>query len=131
MQYVQPDVSTICMRQPASAAAVLLLAGAKGMRLALPHSRVMLHQPLRPRGGPGHGHQDPGQRGASFERALRVEGEMSTLLFGINVSMSTTGADPWSKLARPRNWASTSFRQTTIRVAPSRPARWGQAEAAR
>jgi ATP-dependent Clp protease protease subunit len=45
MQYVKPDVSTICMGQAASAAAVLLLAGAKGKRLALSHSRVMLHQP--------------------------------------------------------------------------------------
>jgi ATP-dependent Clp protease protease subunit len=45
MQYVTPDVSTICMGQAASAAAVLLLAGAKGKRLALSHSRVLLHQP--------------------------------------------------------------------------------------
>jgi ATP-dependent Clp protease protease subunit len=45
MQYVQPDVSTICMGQAASEAAVLLLAGARGKRLALPHSRVLLHQP--------------------------------------------------------------------------------------
>ena len=45
MQYVKPDVSTICMGQAASEAAVLLLAGAKGKRLALPHSRVLLHQP--------------------------------------------------------------------------------------
>ncbi len=45
MQYVKPPVSTICMGQAASAAAVLLLAGAKGKRYALPHSRVLLHQP--------------------------------------------------------------------------------------
>ncbi|MGH9260615.1 MAG: ATP-dependent Clp protease proteolytic subunit [Acidimicrobiales bacterium] len=45
MQYVKPDVSTICMGQAASAAAVLLLAGTKGKRYALPHSRVLLHQP--------------------------------------------------------------------------------------
>ncbi len=45
MQYIKPDVSTICMGQAASAAAVLLLAGAKGKRYALPHSRVLLHQP--------------------------------------------------------------------------------------
>jgi ATP-dependent Clp protease protease subunit len=45
MQYIKPDVSTICMGQAASEAAVLLLAGAKGKRLALPHSRVLLHQP--------------------------------------------------------------------------------------
>jgi ATP-dependent Clp protease protease subunit len=45
MQYIKPDVSTIVMGQAASAAAVLLLAGTKGKRYALPHSRVLLHQP--------------------------------------------------------------------------------------
>jgi ATP-dependent Clp protease protease subunit len=45
VQYVKPDVSTICMGQAASASAVLLLAGAKGKRYALPHSRLLLHQP--------------------------------------------------------------------------------------
>ncbi len=45
MQYIKPDVSTIVMGQAASAAAVLLLAGTKGKRFALPHSRVLLHQP--------------------------------------------------------------------------------------
>jgi ATP-dependent Clp protease protease subunit len=45
MQYIKPDVSTIVMGQAASAAAVLLLAGAHGKRFALPHSRVLLHQP--------------------------------------------------------------------------------------
>jgi ATP-dependent Clp protease, protease subunit len=46
MQYVKPDVSTICMGQAASMAAVLLAGGAKGKRLALPNARMMLHQPL-------------------------------------------------------------------------------------
>ena len=45
MQYVKPDVATICMGEAASLAAVLLLCGAKGKRYALPHSRVLLHQP--------------------------------------------------------------------------------------
>ena len=45
MQYVKPDVSTIVMGQAASAAAVLSLAGAKGKRYALPHARILLHQP--------------------------------------------------------------------------------------
>jgi ATP-dependent Clp protease protease subunit len=45
MQYVRPDVSTIVMGEAGAAAAVLVLAGAKGKRYALPHSRVMLHQP--------------------------------------------------------------------------------------
>jgi len=45
MQYIKPDVSTICMGQAASFAAFLLLAGAAGKRYALPHARVLLHQP--------------------------------------------------------------------------------------
>jgi ATP-dependent Clp protease protease subunit len=46
MQYVRPNVSTICVGQAASMGAVLLLAGAKGKRYALPSSRIMIHQPL-------------------------------------------------------------------------------------
>jgi len=45
MQYVKPDISTICFGQAASAAAVLLAAGTPGKRLALKHSRVLIHQP--------------------------------------------------------------------------------------
>lgn len=46
MQYIKPDVSTLCLGQAASMGAVLLAAGAKGKRYALPHSRIMLHQPM-------------------------------------------------------------------------------------
>ena len=46
MQYIRPDVSTICVGQAASMGALLLAAGAKGKRYALPNSRVMIHQPL-------------------------------------------------------------------------------------
>ncbi|OVE81501.1 ATP-dependent Clp endopeptidase, proteolytic subunit ClpP [bacterium K02(2017)] len=46
MQYVKPNVSTICMGQAASMGALLLSAGAPGKRYALPHSRIMIHQPL-------------------------------------------------------------------------------------
>lgn len=46
MQYIRPDVSTICIGSCASMAAVLLTSGAKGKRFALPHSNVMIHQPL-------------------------------------------------------------------------------------
>ena len=46
MQFIKPDVSTICVGQAASMGAVLLAAGAKGKRYALPNSRVMIHQPL-------------------------------------------------------------------------------------
>ena len=45
MQYIRPDVSTLCVGQAASMGALLLAAGAKGKRYALPHARVMIHQP--------------------------------------------------------------------------------------
>lgn len=45
MQYIKPEVNTVCMGMAASAAAVILAGGAKGKRFALPHARVMLHQP--------------------------------------------------------------------------------------
>jgi ATP-dependent Clp protease protease subunit len=45
MQYIKPDVQTICVGQAASAAAVLLTAGTKGKRFALPHARILIHQP--------------------------------------------------------------------------------------
>ncbi len=45
MQFVKPDISTICMGQAASAAAVILAAGEKGKRFILPHARVLIHQP--------------------------------------------------------------------------------------
>lgn len=45
LQFIKPDITTICFGQAASAAAVLLAAGTKGKRLALPHARILLHQP--------------------------------------------------------------------------------------
>jgi ATP-dependent Clp protease protease subunit len=45
MQYIKPDLQTICVGQAASAAAVLLAAGTKGKRFALPHARILIHQP--------------------------------------------------------------------------------------
>ncbi len=46
MQYVQPDISTVCLGMAASGAAVILMGGAKGKRFALEHSEIMIHQPL-------------------------------------------------------------------------------------
>ena len=51
MQFIKPDVNTICIGQAASMGAVLLAAGTKGKRFALPHSRIMIHQPLGGAGG--------------------------------------------------------------------------------
>jgi ATP-dependent Clp protease, protease subunit len=46
MQYIKPDVCTVCMGQAASMAALILAAGKKGKRTALPHARILIHQPL-------------------------------------------------------------------------------------
>lgn len=51
IQYIKPDVCTICIGEASSMAAILLAAGTKGKRYALPHSRIMLHQPLGGVGG--------------------------------------------------------------------------------
>ena len=94
MQFVKPEIQTICMGQAASAAAVLLASGTKGKRFALANSRILIHQPSSEGGGgaprrgqpgqalraparahphppalhrgrwPGHRHRDPGQRAA-------------------------------------------------------------------
>ena len=53
MQYIRPQVQTVCLGQAASAAAVLLAAGAPGKRLALPNSRVLIHQPSAGESGRG------------------------------------------------------------------------------
>ena len=53
MQFVKPDITTVCLGQAASAAAVLLAAGTAGKRYALPHARVLIHQPYTEGGGQG------------------------------------------------------------------------------
>ncbi len=74
MQYVAPDVVTVCVGQAASMGAVLLTAGAKGKRYALPHARIMIHQPLG------------GYRGQASDveiqakEMLRVKHEMNEIL---------------------------------------------------
>ncbi|MGP9694513.1 ATP-dependent Clp protease proteolytic subunit [Brachybacterium sp. AOP25-B2-12] len=55
MQYIKPDITTVCLGQAASAAAVLLAAGSPGKRLALPNARILIHQPAM--GGEGGGGQ--------------------------------------------------------------------------
>jgi len=53
MQFIRPDIQTVCMGQAASAAAVLLASGTKGKRFALPNSRILIHQPYSEGGGQG------------------------------------------------------------------------------
>ena len=61
MQYIKPDVATICLGQAASMGAFLLAGGAKGKRSALPNSRIMIHQPMGS-GRSSYRYQDPSRR---------------------------------------------------------------------
>jgi ATP-dependent Clp protease protease subunit len=79
MQYVAPDVATICVGQAASAAAVLLAAGAKGKRFALPNARVLIHQP--------HG----GAQGQSADLEIQVAEVVEMRRRMIDILVAATG----------------------------------------
>jgi ATP-dependent Clp protease protease subunit len=74
MQYIKPDVHTACLGQAASAAAVLLAAGSPGKRSALPHSRILIHQPYTEGGGQGSDIE------IQANEILRMRGEMEGIL---------------------------------------------------
>lgn len=74
MQYIKPDVSTICMGMAASMASVLLAAGAPGKRFALPYSRVMIHQPL------GGVQGQASEIEITAREILRIRDEMNAIL---------------------------------------------------
>lgn len=74
MQFIRPDVSTICLGQCASMGAVLLAAGTKGKRFALPHSRVLIHQPL------GGAQGQASDIAIQAEEILRIRGELNEIL---------------------------------------------------
>jgi ATP-dependent Clp protease protease subunit len=79
MQYIKPDISTICIGQAASAAAVLLAAGAKGKRYALPNSRVLIHQP--------HG----GAQGQSTDLELQIAEVVELRRRMVEILVNATG----------------------------------------
>lgn len=76
MQYIKADISTICVGQAASGAALLLAAGAKGKRLALPHARVLIHQPVGEIGG------QASDIDIQAKEILRLKEELSQMLAG-------------------------------------------------
>ena len=100
MQFLRPDVATICVGQAASAAAVLLAAGAPGKRSALPNARVLIHQP--------HG----GAQGQSTDIELAVAEmvEMRRRMVAILAG----------RPARPRSGSSPTSTATTSSAAPTR-----------
>ena len=76
MQYIAPPVATLCMGQAASMAALLLCAGEKGMRYALPHSRILIHQPL------GGAQGQATDIGIQAREILRMREELNGILAG-------------------------------------------------
>ena len=82
MQYVAPDVATICVGQAASAAAVLLAAGAPGKRYALPNARVLIHQP--------HG----GAQGQSTDLELQIAEVVEMRRRMVDILVAATGKTP-------------------------------------
>ena len=74
MQYIRPPVSTLCLGQAASMGAVLLAAGAKGKRYALPHSRIMIHQPM------GGAHGQASDIEIQAREILRIRSQLNDIL---------------------------------------------------
>ncbi|MCX6402825.1 MAG: ATP-dependent Clp protease proteolytic subunit [Actinobacteria bacterium] len=74
MQFIKPTVTTVCLGQAASAAAILLAAGAAGKRFALPHARILIHQPYTEGGGQGSDIE------IQANEILRMRTEMETIL---------------------------------------------------
>ncbi|MBL8954030.1 MAG: ATP-dependent Clp endopeptidase proteolytic subunit ClpP [Myxococcaceae bacterium] len=87
IQYVKPQVSTICIGQAASMAAVLLAAGAKGKRQALPNARIMIHQPLG------------GMRGQVTDMEIHVK-EILRLKKALNTILSKHSGQPMDRLEK-------------------------------
>jgi ATP-dependent Clp protease protease subunit len=87
MQYIRPDVTTFCVGQAASMAAVLLAAGAKGKRSALPNARVMIHQPWG------------GARGQAADIHIQAK-EILKLRDRLNEVLSTHTGQPVEQIAR-------------------------------
>ncbi len=87
MQYIKPDVSTICVGLAASMGAVLLTAGAKGKRFALPNSRIMVHQP--------HG----GAQGQAVEIEIQAR-EILRIRESINIILSRHTGQPLERISK-------------------------------
>jgi len=74
MKFVKPDISTYCIGQAASGAAIILSAGTKGKRFSLPHSRIMIHQPL------GGAQGQATDIGIQAKEILRLKDELNNIL---------------------------------------------------
>jgi len=99
MQYVKPPVSTICMGQAASMGALLLAAGAKGRRLSLPHSRIMIHQPSGGFGGQASDIE------LHAKEILRLKAKLNEILMK-HTGQATTS---WGRVRRRNTVSSTKW----------------------
>ena len=109
MQYIRPDVQTFVIGQAASAAAVLLGAGAKGKRFALPNSRVLIHQPaIEGTGRHGLRPRDPRQRDHPHARVARGHHRHALRAATSSWSARTSSATRSSRPRRPRSTASST-----------------------
>ena len=112
MRFIRNDIATICLGQAASAAAVLLAAGTKGKRLALPHARVLLHQPY---GQTGYG------QAADIELAAKEILRMRTLLEEIiaihtGQEQARIHRDTDRAVSKPRECCGRARRRATRRL---------------
>ena len=90
MQYIKPDITTICFGQAASAAAVLLAAGTKGKRLALPHARILIHQPYA---GPTGDASDIERIASEVARLKKSLEEVLSVHTGLPIEQIATDTD--------------------------------------
>ncbi len=115
MQFVKPQVQTVCLGQAASAAAVLLAAGSPGKRFALPHARILIHQPYTEGGGQGSDIE------IQANEIIRMRTEMEGII-SLHTGRSTEQVRPTSSATRssPRPMP----RSTASSTRSSRAARW-------
>jgi ATP-dependent Clp endopeptidase proteolytic subunit ClpP len=106
MQFIKPDVSTICIGQAASMGAILLTGGAHGKRFALPHSRIMVHQPLG------------GFQGQAADMEIHAK-EMLGTRDRLNRSWPSTPARAWRR-SKPTRIGTTSWTGRCHRLRPDR-----------
>ena len=102
MQFIKPDVATICTGMAASMGAVLMCAGAKGKRSALPHSRIMIHQPL----GGAQG------QASDMEITVKEIGKLKTELYTIISNHSGKSMDDVTKDSDRDYWMTSSEAKT-------------------
>ncbi len=125
MNYIPNDVATVGMGLAASMGQFLLCAGTKGKRYALPHARIMMHQPSSGMGGSASRHQDPGPAVAAHQEGAARPDRRTHRAGASSRSSPTPTATAGSPPSRPVSTASSTRSSTSAREAADegRPAR--------